>query len=255
MAKRKKTSSSIYESFSDLALMTLGTFIFLFVTIVTTTEMSERSQVPKLKRQLEFLEKQLSLSESDKERLKKDLEKVIITDPQGEEKIILESAHVGRKDFELFIKGLKEIPGKDIHLIVDATGSMHGVSGFLIPMLRLIVTRSGKELSALTWFSNTTTKTLTGSMAEVFDQLILGAPFSGSIENIGQAFRAAAQETPPPGAYLLIGDEPGDDTVQYSAIPSPVFTLPFGAADPDTEHQYGIIAQKTGGKQLHMEFR
>src|SRR3569832_2235608 len=132
MAKRRKETSTIYESFSDLALLTLGLFIFLFVIITITTQIAE-------------LEQQLKLSEADKERLKKNIEKVIVTDPENEASNILSAANVGRKDFDLFIEGLKDIPGKDLHLVIDATGSMHGVSGFLIPILRLIVARSGKQ--------------------------------------------------------------------------------------------------------------
>lgn len=258
MAKKKKTESSIYDiykSFSDLALMTLGAFLFLFVIIIMVSEMSERAEVPELRKQVEMLERQLNLSERDKERLKKEIESVIVADPASEEKMILESAHVGRKDFDLFVNGLKDIPGKDIHLVVDATGSMHGVSGFLIPILRLIVARSGKEVSAVTWFSDNRMQTLTGTMGDMFDRLVQGAPFTGSSEYIGRAFRAAKNNAPRPGAYLLIGDEPSDDSVMYNDIPSPVFTLPFGRSDPDTDWAYGNIAEKTGGKMLHLDFK
>ena len=85
MAKSKKTESSIYDiykNFSDLALMTLGAFLFLFVIIIMVSQMSERNEVPRLKKQLVMLEAQLKLSQEDKARLKKDLEKVIVTDPE-----------------------------------------------------------------------------------------------------------------------------------------------------------------------------
>jgi len=235
--------------------MALGTFIFLFVTIVIASRISQRNEIPQLKKQVAMLEEQLKLSQRGKDRLKNDLEKVVTTDPETQVNAILESAGANRKDFELFIQGLKEIPGKDIHLIVDGTGSMHGVSGFIIPILRLIVNRADKQLSAITWFSDDRFQTYTGTMGDMFDNLIQGAPFTGSQENIGRAFRAAQTDAPRPGAYLLIGDEPSDDAIMYSEIPSPVFTLPLGRSDPDTEWDYGILADKTGGKKLHLEFR
>ena len=237
MNGRKKSTSSIYESFSDLALMALGTFIFLFVTIVVTSKLTEMSEIPNLKDRIAKLEEQLN------------------TDPESQAQSILDAAGVGRKDFDLFIRGLKDIPGKDLHLVVDATGSMHGVSGFLVPILRLIATRSGKNVSALTWFSDNDVQTYTGTMGDMFDHFMEGAPFTGSNEYIGRAFHAAKADAPRPGAYLLIGDEPSDDSITYSDIPSPVFTLPLGRADPDTEWEYGNIANKTGGKMLHVYFK
>lgn len=255
MAKRRKDTSSIYESFSDLALMALGLFIFLFVVITITSQIAEKNELPKLKKQIALLEEELKLSESDKQRLKKDIEKIILTDLEGEAANILAAANVGRKDFDLFIKGLKDLPGKDLHLVIDATGSMHSVSGFLIPILRLIVARSGKQVAALTWFSDNRYQTYTGSMGEMFDQLMQGAPFSGNIENIGHALRAAAEATSPPGAYMLIGDESSDDTIVYTQIKRPVFALPLGRNDADTEREYRTLAEKTGGKMLQIDFK
>ena len=255
MAKRRKETSSIYESFSDLALMTLGLFIFLFVVITITSQIAEKNELPKLKKQIALLEDELKLSEADKQRLKKDIEKIVLTDVEGEATSILAAANVGRKDFDLFIKGLKDLPGKDLHLVIDATGSMHSISGFLVPILRLIVTRSGKQVAALTWFSDNRYQTYTGSMGEMFDQLIQGAPFSGNIENIGHALRAAAAATTPPGAYMLIGDESSDDTIVYTQIKNPVFTLPLGRNDADTEREYRTLAEKTGGKMLQIDFK
>ena len=255
MNGRKKSTSSIYESFSDLALMALGTFIFLFVTIVVTSKMTEMSEIPHLKEQIAALEEQLEASQIDKKRLQQDMEKIVATDPETEAQSILDAAGIGRKDFDLFIKGLKGIPGKDLHLVVDATGSMHGISGFLVPILRLIATRSGKDVSALTWFSDNDMQTYTGTMGDMFDHFMQGAPFTGSNEYIGRAFRAAKADAPRPGAYLLIGDEPSDDSITYSDIPSPVFALPLGRSDPDTEWEYGNIAKKTGGKMLHIYFK
>src|SRR3569623_1997988 len=255
MAKRRKETSTIYESFSDLALMTLGLFIFLFVIITITTQIAEKNELPKLRKQIAQLEQQLKLSEADKERLKKNIEKVIVTDPENEASTILSAANVGRKDFDLFIEGLKDIPGKDLHLVIDATGSMHGVSGFLIPILRLIVARSGMNIPALTWFSDNHYTTYTGTLGEMIDQLVRGAPFAGNIENIGHALQAAAHNAPVPGANLLKGDESSDDTIKYTEIPSPVFTLPLGRNDQDTQREYRTLAEKTHGKMLQLDFK
>ena len=255
MKGKKKSTSSIYESFSDLALMALGTFIFLFVTIVVTSKLTEMTEIPHLKENIATLEDQLKASQADKKRLKEEMEKIVNSDPESQTQTILDAVGVGRKDFDLFIDGLKDVPGKDLHLVVDATGSMHGISGFLVPILRLIANRSGKDVSALTWFSDNNIQTYSGTMGEMFDDFMQGAPFTGSNEYIGRAFSEAVDNAPRPGAYLLIGDEPSDDTIMYNDIPSPVFALPLGRSDPDTEWAYGNIATKTGGKMLHLLFK
>ena len=160
-----------------------------------------------------------------------------------------------RKDFDVFVKGLRDLPGDTLHLMVDATGSMHGASNFLLPVLRVIVIRSGKRLEAITWFSDHRTETYTGSMGDMFDHLMQGAPFVGAEETIGQAFQYAAEHAPKPGAYLLIGDEPPTDQIVFFDIPSPVFTLPIGRDNPDTNWHYQNLADRTGGKMLHLEFK
>jgi hypothetical protein len=132
---------------------------------------------------------------------------------------------------------------------------MHGLTSFLIPVLRAIVVRSQKKLSAITWFSDGEAETYQGTMGEMFDKLMSGAPFGGNRETIGKAFRVAARNAPPPGAYVLVGDEPSDDQVYYSDIPSPVFTLPLGRSDPDTNANYREIADKTNGKMMHLDFK
>ena len=252
---RKASTNSIHESFSDVALLMLATFIFLLVTILITSRLSEQNELPRLKAQLETLKEKLNIAESDKDRVLADFQRMIVTDSEGQLETILDTANIGRKDFDLFVKGLKDIPGKDIHMIVDATGSMHGVSAFLIPVLRMIVIRADKRLTAITWFSDKSTKTYTGTMAEMFDMLMVGAPFVGNVENIGHTFRVASKNAPAPGAYILIGDEPSDDTIDYQSIPSPVFTLPMGRSDPDTEYEYNMLAEKTGGKMLVMSIK
>jgi len=48
---------------------------------------------------------------------------------------------------------------------------MHGVTTFLVPVLRLIAICSGKHLSAVTRYANRKEGTSTGSMGEMFDKL------------------------------------------------------------------------------------
>ncbi len=57
------------------------------------------------------------------------------------------------------------------------------------------------------------------------------------------------------GLRELPGDEPPSDRIVYFNIPSPVFTLPIGKDNPDTNWHYKTLAEKTGGKMLHMEFQ
>ena len=91
-------------------------------------------------------------------------------------------------------------------------------------------------------------------MGEMFDKLMQGAPFVGSDETIGDAFKHAERNAKVPGAYMLVGDEPSDDKIAYLDIPAPVFTLPLGRTNPTTVWEYKTLADKTGGKMLHMEF-
>ncbi len=253
--RRKFAYSNIHESFSDVALLMLATFVFLLVTILITSRVAEQYQVPKLKKQVASMEEELKRSQGENDRLIAELGEVLgmATDAQIEQ--LLKSAGVGKKDFDLFVEGLKAIPGYDIHLIVDATGSMHGAATFLIPVLRAIVVRSGKQLSAVTWFSDGDVDTYLGTMGAMFDQLMQGAPFIGNNETIGQAFVKAARNASLPGAYILIGDEPSDDRIYYSDIPRPVFSLPLGRSDPNTLREYETLADKTGGKMLHLKFQ
>ena len=221
--------------------------------------MAEEYELPKLKKEVEELRKQLAKSNSDKDRLLNDLDNMADMSTDAQMDRALDAVGLGRgqgrKDFDLFIEGLKDIPGKELHLLVDATGSMHGVSSFLIPVLRVIVIRSGKHLDAITWFSSGKAETYTGSMGEMFDKLMQGAPFVGADETIGDAFRQAASNARIPGAYLLIGDEPSDDRISYYDIPAPAFTLPLGRSNPTTQWQYKELADRTGGKMLHLELR
>lgn len=246
---------SVYITYSDMALLMLVIFIFLFTIMVITSRMSSGGQNSDLKKQLESLQQRLADAETDKKSLSKNLEEIVVNSDESYLEKILETSTFGRKDFDLFIEGLQNIPGEDVHLVVDASGSMHGLSSFLVPVLRLIVTKSGKRLSAITWFSDNDAQTYTGTMGEMFDRLMRGAPFYGSMETIGNAFRIAARNAPPPGAYLLVGDEPSNDTIYYDKIPSPVFTLPLGRSDQATNLSYGTLAQKTGGRMLHLDFK
>jgi hypothetical protein len=257
--RRKASFTNIHESFSDMALLMLATFIFLFVLILITSRLAEEYETPQLKQQVEEMRRELQRSAADKDRLLRELDDMAGMSTEAQMQRALEVAQLatgqGRKDFEIFIAGLRNLPGDDLHLVVDATGSMHGLSSFLIPILRVIVIRSGKHLDAITWFSDENAGTYTGSMGEMFDQLVQGAPFIGANETIGDAFRKAAMNAKAPGAYLLLGDEPSDDRIYYLDIPSPVFTLPIGRSNPTTLWEYQTLADKTGGKMLQLNFK
>ena len=253
--RRRFMDESVFVTYSDMALLMLVIFIFLFTIMVITARLSGSSQSSTVKNQVKELQQQLAAAEADKKSLAKNLEEIVTTSEESYLEKIIETSTFGRKDFDMFIKGLQELPGDDLHLVVDASGSMHGLASFLVPVLRLIVTKSGKNLSAITWFSDNRTDTYIGTMGEMFDKLMRGAPFYGSVENVGQAFRAAARNAPPPGAYLLVGDEPANDTVYYDRIPSPAFTLPLGRSDAATNLSYRTIADKTGGRMLHLDFK
>ena len=253
--KRRTVYTNIYESFSDVSLLMLATFIFLMVTILITSRMAQEYEVPKLKKEIQELKNQLASSQLDAQRLTKNMDEMSLMAEGNAMDRIVESATFGRKDFDLFIKGLKGIPGKDLHMIIDASGSMHGLASFLIPVLRTIVVRSGKQLTALTWYTDHRAETYTGTMGSMFDQLMTGAPFGGNLETMGKAFRVAERNAPPPGAYILVGDEPSDDKIYYSQIPSPVYSLPLGKSDPETTRDFQKIADKTGGKMLQLDFK
>ncbi len=254
--KRRHVYTNIYESFSDVSLLMLATFIFLMVTILITSRMAQEYEVPRLKAEIQELRNKLAAAEFDAQRLENNLgEMSVISEGGSPMARIIEAATFGRKDFDLFIKGLKDLPGKDLHLMIDASGSMHGLTSFLVPVLRTIVVRSGKHLSAITWYSDNEAETYTGTMGSMFDSLMSGAPFGGNLETMGKAFRVAARNAPAPGAYVLVGDEPSDDKISYSEIPSPVFTLPLGRSDPETTEEFQKIADKTRGKMLHLDFK
>lgn len=253
--RRRFMDESVFVTYSDMALLMLVIFIFLFTIMVITSRLSGGSQVSTIKNQVKELQQQLAAAEADKKSLAKNLEEIVTSSEANQFEKIIETSTFGRKDFDLFIKGLQELPGDDLHLVIDASGSMHGLASFLVPVLRLIIIKSGKRLSAITWFSDNKADTYIGSMGEMFDKLMRGAPFYGSVESVGHAFRFAAKNAPPPGAYLLIGDEPANDTVYYDRIPSPVFTLPLGRSDAATSLSYSTIATKTGGKMLHLDFK
>jgi hypothetical protein len=258
--KRRFPPLNVYIIFTDIALLMLTMFIFLLVTILMTSRMVEEKQLPKLKNEVAALQQALNGANADKLRLLQDVEALAgMTSQSQMERALaaagLEKGGKNRKDFDLFVLGLKQLPGKTLHVVVDASGSMHGVSTFLIPVLRVMVIRSGKQLSAVTWFSDGAAETYTGTMAEMLDRLMQDAPFIGSEETIGHAFRHAAQAAPKPGAYLLIGDEPSSDRISYFNIPSPVFTMTLGRDNPDAIWEYETLAKETGGRMLRLEFR
>ncbi|MDQ6976041.1 MAG: hypothetical protein Q9M22_05690, partial [Mariprofundaceae bacterium] len=77
----------------------------------------------------------------------------------------------------------------------------------------------------------------------------------GTEETIGRAFRDIVKNAPVPGAYLLIGDEPSTDRIQYHAIPAPVFTLPLGNNNSSTMVAFRHLARQTGGRMLEMQLK
>lgn len=257
--RRRLGHDSIYEIFSDMALLMLAAFIFLFALILITSQWQGSGRSQESVQAVEQLKKKLAEAEARNSQLQEELATVAGSDVQKQMEKVLASAGLatgkGRHDFDLFVEGLRHIPGKDLHLVVDATGSMHGVTTFLIPVLRVIVLRSGKRLSAVSWYGDGQTGTYTGSMGEMFDKLMQNAPFVGTDETIGKTFRDIAKNSPVPGAYMLIGDEPPTDRVHYHAIPAPVFTLPLGIDnDSRTKVAFQTIAQQTGGRMLQLKF-
>jgi len=281
MRSRRNTSpDNFYEIFSGMALLMLAAFVFPFAVILISARLQGSNSDDTgnlsggIKQQLEqmrmenkkleeenlegvvHLQQQLQQVEQEKAKLKEEMSRVF----QDQSERILETAGLskgkGKKDFDMFVAGLKNIPGKELHLIVDATGSMHGVTSFLIPVLRVIATRSGKHLSALSWYADRKTGTFEGTMGDMFDHLMQDAPFVGADETIGHAFAELAQSSPVPGAYLLIGDEPPSDEIHYKGIPAPVFTLPLGVDnDGSLRFAYKRIADETGGRTLVLRFR
>jgi len=194
--RRQASQSNVHESFSDVALLMLATFIFLLVVILISYKLANQDEVPRLKEEIAQLEMELRKERQKSQHMARSLDAMASMDISAQMDQALRAASLadgkGRKDFEIFIKELRDLPGDDIHLIVDATGSMHGVATFLIPVLRVIVVRSQKRLSA---------------------------------------------------------------NIVYFNIPAPVFTLPIGAENPDTNWEYRTLAEKTGGKMMHLVFR
>ncbi|MDX8398227.1 MAG: hypothetical protein R8K49_07915 [Mariprofundaceae bacterium] len=258
-SRRVAETSSIYEVFSDMALLMLAAFIFLFAMFLMVAKAQDSGQTLKTKQQVAQLQKDLAAAKSRNLELLQEMNDLVGSDSQTQMDKVLTAAGLGqgqgRKDFELMIQGLRALPGKDLHLIIDATGSMHGVTSFLIPVLRVIAIRSGKHLSAISWYADNRVGTFSGSMGEMFDYLMQSAPFIGNQETIGHTFDYLAKHSPIPGAYMLIGDEPPTDKVYSHRIAAPAFTLPLGSSDASTRVAYQKIADISGGRMLELKFR
>lgn len=238
----------------------LATLLFLFVTILITSKSAQENKLPQMQKKITQLETELEQEKEKNHKLLNNMDAVVSMTSESSMEAALQSAGLGkqskgRKDFDLFLKGIRDLPGDSLHLMLDATGSMHGVTTFLVPVLRVIVIRSGKRLDALSWFSDGKTVTYRGSMGSIFDDLMNGAPFIGSEETIGKAFHDAIANAPKPGAYVLIGDEPSTDKIHYFYIPSPVFTIPLGRSNPETNWAYQKLADETGGKMMRIELK
>ncbi|TLS65754.1 hypothetical protein FEF65_12195 [Mariprofundus erugo] len=275
--RRQRTSQqdNFYEIFSDMALLMLAAFIFLFALILINAQLQGSGKAEETQQEIADLKKKLAEAKHENLELQHEINNLasvnaqeqlknvdaLVSGKDVQEKVdqVLLSAGMatgkGRKDFDMFVEGLRNLPGKDLHLVVDGTGSMHGVTTFLVPVLRLIAIRSGKHLSAVSWYADRREGTYTGSMGEMFDQLMADAPFVGTDETIGHAFRHIAADSPVPGAYLLIGDEPPTDEVRYHEIPAPVFTLPLGTSNGNTKYAFQKLADMTGGKMLVLKFQ
>ncbi|MDX8392752.1 MAG: hypothetical protein R8K53_09370 [Mariprofundaceae bacterium] len=261
MRKRRDPSAdNFYEIFSDMALLMLAAFVFLFALILINAQLQGGGSSTGMSTiEIEQLQEKLAQIEQRNRQLQEEMNELAGKGVQEQMDKVLASIGLdkgkGKRDFELFVQGLKDIPGRNLHLIVDATGSMHGVTSFLVPVLRVIAIRSGKHLSAVSWYADGRTGTFTGSMGAMFDNLMQNAPFIGADETIGHTFRKLAKNEAVPDAYMLIGDEPPSDTVYYHSIPAPVFTLPLGIHDSSTLFAYKAIAEKTGGKMLKLNFQ
>lgn len=254
---RHPSAANIHESFSDVALLMLATFVFLLVAIIITSRVHEDVRTPQLQRQVNEMATEIEQLRQDKQRLYGELEAGAGLDGEDRLEEVLQavglSSGQGRKDFDVFISGLKQIPGREVHLVIDATGSMHGASTFLVPLLRVIMQRTGKQLAGLSWYADGATETYSGGMGEVFDRFMVGAPFLGSDETIGRTFAALADK-PAPGAYILLGDEPSVDRIYYDEVHSPVFPIAIGRANPDTQWAFQNMADSTGGRLLSLRF-
>ncbi|MDQ6972225.1 MAG: hypothetical protein Q9M30_06215, partial [Mariprofundaceae bacterium] len=214
--RQNLAGDNFYEIFSDMALLMLAAFVFLFALILVNAQLQGGGSAQNA-RDMQQLQEELDQAEQRNKQLEEEMNELAGADVKAQRDKVLASAGVskgkGKRDFDIFIKGLKDLPGKDLHLVVDATGSMHGVTTFLIPVLRVIAIRSGKHLSAVSWYADRRTGTFTGSMGAMFDKLMQSAPFIGADETVGHAFSKIAKDSPIPGAYMLIGDEAPTDTV------------------------------------------
>ncbi|MDX8408809.1 MAG: hypothetical protein R8J84_02010 [Mariprofundales bacterium] len=252
---RRESSESIFEVFSDMALLMLAAFVFMFALVVIYAQGMNSGNSKQTREQVKQLQQQLAQAEARNAQLQDELNQVAGSDVQQQMQRVLASAGLaegkGKRDFDLFVEGLKKMPGHELHMVVDATGSMHGVTAFLIPVLRVIAIRSGKHISAVSWYGDRRTGTFHGTMGARLDQRLKEAPFVGSDETIGHTFDVLSKQ-PKPGAYILIGDEPPTDAVHYHAIPAPVFTLPLAINDSSTELAFENIAKFTGGKMLQL---
>ncbi|MDQ6953797.1 MAG: hypothetical protein Q9M15_09735 [Mariprofundaceae bacterium] len=256
--RRGSETESVYEVFSDMALLMLATFIFLFAMILMISHLYGSGETEKSKEEIAKLEKSLASSQARNIELQSEMNRLVGLDTKQQMEKVLSSVGLGqgqgRKDFEMMVKGLQNLPGHDLHLIVDATGSMHGMSMFLIPILRVIAIRSGKHVTAISWYADNRMGTYSGTMGQMFDKLMQNAPFVGNEETIGHTFDVLSQQVKIPSAYMLIGDEPSTDSVHYHTIKAPVFTLPLGNSDTSTKVQFKKIADISGGRMLELKF-
>lgn len=188
------------------------------------------------------------------QQLQAELQKGVPPLPESYVAQARQSFGLGKRDFDLFIEGLKHLPGKDLHLVVDATGSMHSIKFFLRVLLMAIVAKSGKDITGLTWYANGMAETYHGTQAQMFDKMFAGAPFNGDQETMKHGFdTAVANSRPPPSAFLVLGDEPSNDGLPVFS-PSPIFSMPIGT-DPRLLRDFQALADLNGGKMLKMKIQ
>ncbi|PIV29778.1 MAG: hypothetical protein COS35_10125, partial [Zetaproteobacteria bacterium CG02_land_8_20_14_3_00_50_9] len=143
-ARQKASPDNFYEIFSDMALLMLAAFIFLFAVILISSRLTgegtsdsarinsnmkqqlavQLEEVQQAKALLEIetqqgmahLQKQLQIMAQENARLKQEAERVF----EDHSDRILDTAGLGhgkgKKDFDMFVEGLKKIPGTELHL-------------------------------------------------------------------------------------------------------------------------------------------
>ena len=110
-SRRRWAPPNIHESFSDVALLMLATFIFLLVTILITSRMAEEYELPKLKKEVEELRQQLARSNSDKNRLLGELDNMADMSTDAQMDRALDAVGLGRGQGGILQGGEDQVQG------------------------------------------------------------------------------------------------------------------------------------------------